>query len=103
MIDYDEIDREIKRLEAGHTTYSSCEKLAVLYAVSNGRKSPDRAYDQSYSYAAEEQKKPPLSDFATAAGSVSQERLIEILDEHMQAIQAIYPKEYSYIMAKLKE
>ena len=94
MIDLDEINAEIMRLEYGNTTYSNCEKLSVLYAVRNGLQA---VQEPGYSTASE----PPGSEFVQAfqnAGAGA----IYILDEHMQAVNLLYPKEYQKIIMLLK-
>jgi len=40
---------------------------------------------------------PPCSDPGGMPG------LLEVLDEHMQCVQALYPKAYAAIMRKLRE
>ena len=35
MINMDEINAEIAALEAGKTTYATCERLSILYNVRN--------------------------------------------------------------------
>ena len=42
MINMDEINAEIAALEAGKTTYATCERLSILYNVRNNLE-PDKA------------------------------------------------------------
>lgn len=94
MIDIDEINEEIERLERGATTYSSCEKLSVLYAVRNNA----RIQDSGYSYA-----EAPSSEFVAAVRSKPFEEVLNILDAHMQSLRIVYPKEYDLILQKIRE
>ena len=43
------------------------------------------------------------SEFAIAANLAGMKRLLEVMDEHMECIRLIYPKEYAAIMRRLKE
>ena len=40
MIDIQEIEKEIKKLEEKDTSYSTCEKLSVLYTVKDHYRPP---------------------------------------------------------------
>lgn len=90
-----EIDRAIAELEAGKTTFGAAEKLAVLYTV---RDHSNRATPQEeYSYAAE-----PQSEFVAAASSAPIAEVLAVLDDHMDAIKAIYPKEYTAVINRIR-
>lgn len=92
MIDLDTIEREIHDLEArGGTTYSMCERLAWLYIVRDHLVPPT------------EQKQDALkgSEFLEAASNVPYPVLMGVLDEHMQAVRVVQPKEYESVMAKI--
>lgn len=98
MIDLNEVEDEIARLEHGNTTYATCEKLSVLYAVRNEHTEPRKA--QPYSYAS-----APLSvssEFVQAFQEASPDTALEVLDEHMRAVQILYPKEYKKVLELLK-
>lgn len=109
-MDLNEINAEIAKLEAGGTNYAVCEKLACLYTVrdgfQNGRE-PERVRKvEEYSYSASNPRQivtdEPQSEFEQAAYSVPVDVLISVVNEHMEAIRAIYPKEYSTIVERLK-
>lgn len=106
-MDLNEINAEIAKLEAGGTNYAVCEKLACLYTVrdglQNGRE-PERTRNE-YSYASNPRQivaDEPQSEFSQAAYSVPVDALISVMDEHMEAIRAIYPKEYTAVVERLK-
>lgn len=101
MIDYEEINQEIRRLETGKTTYSSIEKLAMLYIVQDHSiKETDSqpVMHKEYSYSA-----APTSEFIKIASQVSQNELLAILDEHFKSVKVLYPKEYSFVIEKMKK
>lgn len=102
MINMDEINAEIAALEAGKTTYATCERLSILYNVRNNLMSDQQpaklSSNTSYSYAAE-----PESEFKAVARSTDFEHLLSVLDEHMKAIEAMYPREYRSVLRKIKE
>lgn len=98
MIDIQEINEAIAKLENSDTTYSNCEKLSVLYTVKeNLDAGVERVKRSSYSYA-----EPPESEFYAVASKVPIGELLSVLDEHMTAVQALYPKEYSIVLEKIK-
>ena len=95
MINLDEVEREIKELEArGDTTYSLCERLAWLYIVRDHIR-PERA---------DTRKTQELegSDFLQATSGLSYPLMMDVLNEHMQALKVVQPREYELVMDKLK-
>lgn len=91
MIDQDVIDDEIAALEEeGETTYEVCEKLACLYTVRNEIRTRKVKED------------PSSSEFLAASVGVPIPDLMRILDEHMDAIKALYPTEYDQLVGKIK-
>lgn len=106
-MDLNEINAEIAKLEAGGTNYAVCEKLACLYTVRDGLQNvrePERTRNE-YSYASNPRQivaDEPQSEFSQAAYSVPVDALISVMDEHMEAIRAIYPKEYTAVVERLK-
>lgn len=105
MLDMDEIKSEIARLENGNITFSTVEKLAMLYIVQE-RNSPmpepepvEIQQMPKYAYAAA--PTAPKSDFLEAVGKVPIEKALDVLDEHMEAIKLLYPKEYKAVINKI--
>lgn len=100
MLDLNEINSEILRLENGKTTYSAIEKLALLYTVRNQLEGPDEPVEEveaKYSMAV-----APQSEFLSAISDAPLDGVFDILDEHMGVIKLIYPKEYDMILKKIK-
>lgn len=95
-----EINREIYALETGPTTCSACEKLASLYVVR----------DHLDLQPMQEKSEPPQhtiqttkrSEFLDAVKDKNQEDVWNIIDEHMAAVQALYPKEYSAVLSRIR-
>lgn len=91
MIDVSILDNEISRLEAEELNYQTCARLADLYSV----RDHCRQQYSRYSYG--------QSEFLQACGAAPIEAVLDVIDEHMQCINALYPKEYSAVLRKIKE
>ena len=107
-MDIEEINDHIHKLKCGSTDWQSVEKLAALCTVRNELEDantpetqsqvfPTAAYPAAYSTAAE-----PQSDFVEAASAVPFSGLMQVLDEHMDAIKLVYPKEYELVMQRIR-
>lgn len=86
-----EIQEEIERLEKEETSYSNCVKLAVLYTVLNNYR--DQQPTSSYG----------SSEFLLVCSQQPIDKVLDVIDEHMEAIKLLYPKEYNLIIKKIKE
>ena len=94
MIDLEAIEREIHDLEArGDTTYSLCERLAWLYVV--------RDHIRPVKEDSRTTQELRGSEFLEAASGVSYPLLMRVLDEHMEAMKVVQPREYERVMAKV--
>lgn len=87
MIDYNEIEREIERLEQSETTYGNCERLSILYNVRNNAAIKSRAAQ---------------SEFMDAVENMPMDTVLRVLDEHFECIRIIYPKEYQSVIERLR-
>ncbi len=117
MIDLRELNETIDDIKRKGGTVNDAIKLAMLYIAKehmqreeDARKPTETA--QNYSYAASEPyqkeiptrtKKRRTSPFLTACEGVEIDDILDILDEHMEAINVLYPKEYEAILRKLDE
>lgn len=81
--------------------------LEVFEYKRKGTDSPTAELSQSsqlssntsyYSYSSE-----PDSEFKEIARNADFEHLLRVLDEHMKAIEAMYPREYRSVLRKIKE
>lgn len=94
MVSIDVIEREIRELEVrGETTYAQCERLAWLYVVRDHLKPT-----------VEDGRTQRLggSEFLEACSGVSYPALMQVLDEHMEAVKVLYPREYDGVLAKVR-
>lgn len=91
----DEINREILTLEKGETTFVNCEKLSQLYIV--------RDHLEGTGGIVQREAVPKIggSEFLAVASEVDILDLLDVLDEHMETIQLVYPKEYQAILKKI--
>lgn len=103
MIDLNEIEDEISRLEHGSTTYSACEKLSVLYTVRNQLAKGADPVQVEESYPMYSFASAPKSEFLQTVADAPLDGVMDILDQHMEAVKAIYPKEYAMVLQMIKE
>nr|DAH89506.1 MAG TPA: hypothetical protein [Caudoviricetes sp.] len=107
-MDIVEINEHIRKLKCEETNWQSVEKLAALCTVRNELEPkqqpetqmqaiPSASYTAAYPMAAE-----PQSDFVEAASAVPFGGLMQVLDEHMNAIKLVYPKEYEMVMQRIR-
>ena len=94
-MDIREIRQEIERLEGGATSYATVEKLALLYIVREYLSGQEKTM-AGYSYEAR-------SEFMEAVNGAPIDKVFEILDEHFDAILAIYPKEHAQVVRRIRE
>ena len=95
MIDLETIEREINTLEArGDTTYSQCERLAWLYVVRDHIR-PARGDEKTQDLRG--------SEFLEACSDRSDPGVMRGLNEHMEALKIVQPREYEAVMAKIRD
>lgn len=87
-------------------TASTCQLMASCYTILDhlfpeSSRSADIAPVQLYSMAPEPVETGG-SEFVQAARSAGMTRLLDVMDEHMDCIRALYPKEYETIMRRLE-
>ena len=92
-MDISEINNEIKDLESADTNWGNVQRLALLYTVR------DHLPAVTSTQGAEVEV---VDEFTEACCGVCIRDLIQILDEHMQVIHAVYPKEYSALIKKIQ-
>ena len=95
LVNLNEIEREILDLEKKDTTYAVCERLAWLYIVRDNVKAQMVEEKKRAGHAGE-------STFLMACEGVEIGALLRVLDQHMEAVQVIYPKEYSAVVERIK-
>lgn len=87
-------------------TASTCQLMASCYTILDhlfpeSSRSADIAPVQLYSMAPESVETGG-SEFVQAARAAGMTRLLDVMDEHMNCIRALYPKEYETIMRRLE-
>ena len=95
MADLAMIEREIRELEASETCYRTCERLAWLYICR----------DHMRHAPVEEVVTEPegeSSEFVAAARAADLDGLMRVLDEHMEALRVVQPREYSAVLGKIR-
>ena len=99
MIDLETIEREIDKLEHREASYRLCERLSWLYSVR------DHLYEKIYPQEASERLKTALSgsEFLDAANGKPYEDVMKVIDEHLAALQLVYPKTYDSVIQRIRE
>lgn len=87
-MDLIEINDEIEDLEQSETTWQNIEKLAWLYIIKNNLK--------EYSYDSKD------SEFLQACQNVDVVSLLNLLDEHMEVVKILHPKEYRALISRIQ-
>lgn len=93
MITSEALEDEIAGLEAKEPSYNTLERLSWLYIIRdhiNGQKGVDTVPAMSG------------SEFLSVCSGCNILSLFSILDEHMEAIQAIHPREYMALIRKIQ-
>lgn len=96
MLSVEEVERTILELEKRDTTYATCERLAWLYIVHDHL---TQRIVQEKARAAEMEG----SQFLAACSCAEISEILRVVNEHMEAVRVIYPKEYSTVVEKIKE
>ena len=86
----EEINEEIRGLESAETNWGNVQRLALLYTVRDHLPQTTGEVDIG------------TDEFTLACCGGNINSLINVLDEHMQVIHAVYPKEYSALIKKIQ-
>ena len=96
-----EILQAIAELQSKEPTYSTCEKLATFYTLLR------------FLYSEEDVgiKSEPIiifpemngSEFKEAISGKQVNKVVDVLNEHMQVAQLLFPKEYNAVITKIGE
>lgn len=96
MISLETIEREIDELESRDTSYKLCERLAWLYIVRDNLLGKLPRKNMGYS------SEMHGSEFLEAASEVDLMELMAVLDEHMEAVKVVHPKEYEAVIRRIR-
>lgn len=94
MLSIEEVERTILELEKRDTTYATCERLAWLYIVHDHL---TQRIVQEKARAAEMEGSP----FLAACSGADIAEILRVMDEHMEALRVVYPKEYEAVIRKI--
>lgn len=95
MLDLDEINRTILKLEQNDTTFATCEKLADLYTVRDHITSQQQKQPTPLSVAGD-------SAFLRAIDGKDSVAVWAIMDDLMDTLEVAYPRVYESILRKVK-
>ena len=90
-MDMREIDNEIIRLENMDATYDILTKLAVLYSIKDHHTEKKAVYSHA------------SSEFINVLSGADWDQALEVLDEHMDAIKILHPREYTALINRLRQ
>lgn len=92
MISLETIDNEIMELEKRDTTFAVAERLAWLYIVRDHIQTPQADVKTLATHG---------SEFLNACSGIPADQVLAVLDEHLELIRAVFPKEYTALLAKI--
>lgn len=96
MIDLETVENEINKIEVTcDTSFRACERLAWLYIVRDNLARKREREGTTMRMGG--------SEFLELASGVSYQSLMQVLDEHMQALSVLQPRSYETIINKLRE
>ena len=112
MVDENEVNRWIARLETEESSWKNYERLAVLYAIRDQQSgSRERVLPMAYSaapapvktYASETVGSYGDSDFLQAVSDMVPARAWEVMDELMDSLKIVNERVYNSVMRKLEK
>lgn len=91
------VENEINKIEVTcDTSFRACERLAWLYIVRDNLSRKRTSSDGLTMYL-------NGSEFLEVASGVSYPALMQVLNEHMQALSVLQPKVYESLMGKIRD
>lgn len=102
MVDENEVNRWIARLETEESSWTNYERLAVLYAIRDQQSgSREKALPMAYSAAPAPVEVYGDSDFLRAVSDVPPDKAWVIMDELMDSLKIVNERVYNSVMRKL--
>lgn len=109
MTNLDIVNEEISELERSKINYQVAEKLAWLYIIRDHLTEPTDTVNAPAVVVSREtpaqQEQTPIfdtdSEFINTAYGVNVSELLDVLNEHMDVLKVVYPKEYAALMQKI--
>ena len=98
----EELLEAIRECQEKELTYNTCEKLATFYTLLNYLYPTE---DRGYSFLNEKDIFPIYngSEFKKAIAGKDIEKVVDVLDEHMNVVKILYPKEYKAVIQMIME
>lgn len=111
MIDIDVVNTKIKELESRETTLSVCERLASLYTVRDEYykgKPKEPFIDEEVMPYVNTKPRPTFNLDIKHTNFIEMivnpdEEILDILNEHMERLKIICPKEYDRVIDELRK
>ena len=92
----------IKECQNKELTYNTCEKLATFYILLNYLY-PSKEEGYSYDNVINTLPQYKGSEFREAIAGKDIDKVVDVLDEHMDMIKVLFPKEYKKIISIIME
>lgn len=102
MLDLNEVQEQINRREMGDTSWANCQALAILYSILDHHSRVTVVQKSSETSGSPSTGDLGTSEFLQAASGVSIGDLMTVLDEHMEALKVVFPKEYESVISKIR-
>ena len=95
-----EIEEEIAKLEKADTSWQNVQRLAWLYTVKD-----HLAADKTPVVANKVMQVMPTysGEFGEVVSGVSVDDIMSVLNEHMQVVKILLPKEYQAVIDKIRK
>ena len=110
MIDLRDINETIDKIKRSGTTFQDAQRLSVLYIVRDYMLKDEGNAENVKSREADKYEEIPEriwmdggSEFIQACRGARVEDALKVLDEHMEAVRVLYPKEYSAVVRRLED
>jgi hypothetical protein len=87
----------IKEIQSKEPTYANCEKLATFYTLLRYLYSEEKGQSRDAFPASSG------SEFRQAIAGKNIEKVVDVLDEHMEMVQVLFPKEYKEVIRRIEE
>lgn len=95
-----EIEEEIIKLELAETSWQNVQRLAWLYTVKD-----HLAADKTPIVANKVMRVMPnySGEFGEAVSGVNIDNVMSVMNEHMEVVKILLPKEYQAVIGKIKK
>ncbi len=96
----EELLEAIREIQKKEPTYANCEKLATFYTLLRYLYAEEQ---EGYSRDANVFPASNGSEFREAISGKDIEKVVNVLDEHMEVIKLLFPKEYREVIRLIEE